>query len=337
MELTIKKAVRGQKKARILIAGPAGAGKTMTSLLVARGLAGKDKILVIDTEHGSASLYADYCDFDVLELPDHEVSTYVSALRSAAAAKYGTVVVDSASHLWQQILDKSKKMSGNSFANWGKLGTEYEEFVKAALNYPGHMVITTRAKIKYEQEGGKVKPIGLDPIMRDGFEYEVDIYGMIDVDHNMAIRKTRIKDLADKIITKPGEELGTYIGDWLSSGAVTAETKPAPKAPAKALAAPAIDGLTSPIVTATGYIDPPSDVAAHVLESICKFHKKTIEQAYDADPEWVFAAVDQPKRLAKCLPIDQAALVEFVRLVRTDIRQTVESSLNKTLETEETV
>jgi AAA domain len=334
MELKIKKAVRGQKKARILIAGPAGAGKTMTSLLVARGLAGKDKILVIDTEHGSASLYADYCDFDVLELPDHEVGTYVSALRSAAAAKYGTVVVDSASHLWQQILDKSKKMSGNSFANWGKLGTEYEEFVKAALSYPGHMVITTRAKIKYEQEGGKVKPIGLDPIMRDGFEYEVDIYGMIDVDHNMAIRKTRIKDLADKIITKPGEELGKYIGDWLSSGAVAAEVKPGPQAPLK--------GTTAHVVTytETGNAEtppPPADVCGHVLESICKFHKKTIEQAYDLDPDWVFAAVDNPKRLAKCLPIDQAALIEFVRLVRTDIRQTVTDSLNTTLETEEKV
>lgn len=334
MELKIKKAIRGQKKARILIAGPAGAGKTMTSLLVARGLAGKDKILVLDTEHGSASLYADYCDFDVMELPDHEVSTYVSALRSAAAAKYGTVVVDSASHLWQQILDKSKKMSGNSFANWGRLGAEYEEFVKAALNYPGHMVLTTRAKIKYEQEGGKVKTIGLDPIMRDGFEYEVDIYGMIDVDHNMAIRKTRIKDLADRVITKPGEELGKYIGDWLSSGAVTAEVKPASKAPAKALAAPVVAVKTVPPADLP---PPPADVAAHVLESICKFRGNSIEQAYDADPEWVFAAVDNPKRLAKCLPIDQAALVEFVRLVRTDIRQTVESSLNKTLETEEKV
>ena len=106
------------------------------------------------------------------------------------------------------------------------------------------------------------------------------------------------------------------------------------KVPAKTLAAPVVAVKTVPPADLP---PPPADVAAHVIESICKFRGKSIEQAYDADPEWVFAAVDNPKRLAKCLPIDQAALVEFVRLVRTDIRQTVESSLNKTLETEEKV
>lgn len=201
----------------------------MSALRIASGLKGEGKVLLLDTERGSAKLYADKVDFDTADLPDHKVETYVEAIRAAANMDYEVLIVDSASHLWQEVLDMSAKMQGNSFTNWNKLGSLYNQFVEAVLNYPKHIIVTTRAKMKYEQveEGGKKKvlPMGLDPIMRDGFEYEVDVYGLIDVDHNMTIRKTRIEFLADQIITKPGEELGEKIRDWLLS----AEDAPEPK------------------------------------------------------------------------------------------------------------
>ncbi|MEG0635799.1 MAG: AAA family ATPase, partial [Pseudomonas sp.] len=57
-----KKAERKQAKLRLALAGPSGSGKTFSALLMAKGLGGR--IAVIDTEHGSASLYADIADFD---------------------------------------------------------------------------------------------------------------------------------------------------------------------------------------------------------------------------------------------------------------------------------
>ena len=60
-----KKATKTQARARIALSGPAGSGKTYTALAWATAL-GKS-IAFIDTERGSASLYADVFDFDVLD------------------------------------------------------------------------------------------------------------------------------------------------------------------------------------------------------------------------------------------------------------------------------
>lgn len=230
MALQITKAVREKRPARILICGPSGSGKTMTALRIAHGLAGeKGKILLLDTERGSAKLYSTVCDFDTAELPDYAYDTYIEGIREAAEHKYDVLIVDSASHAWAELLDQHNKMQGNSFANWGKIGGKYEQLVQALVTYPRHIIVTCRAKMKYEQNDKKqVTPIGLDPIMRDGFEYEFDLYGMIDIDHNMTIRKTRIEQFADKIINKPGATLGVDIAAWLDGG-IDVEGKPAAK------------------------------------------------------------------------------------------------------------
>ncbi len=325
MELSIKKAVRGAKKARILLAGPSGSGKTLSALLIASGLADGAPVLMIDTEQGSASLYADYADFDVMELPNAEAITYVNALKKAASLKYGTIIIDSASHLWQQILDMSKKMPGNSFANWGKLGALYDEFVKAMLAYPGHVVVTTRAKTKFEQVDKKVVPMGLDPIMRDGFEYEVDIFGMIDIDHNMSIRKTRIRDLADRIITKPGKEFGEYVAKWLESGAPPAqkiETPPqalerqlTPEEEADAKVAELEEQKekaqplkASPVLQP--YLTPPED---KVIETNCRYEGQKIKDIHALDPKWIPSVLADEKKKARLLDADRYAMESFMR------------------------
>src|SRR5690606_10635059 len=67
--LAFKRAQRAQRKARIGLIGPSGSGKTYTALMLAKGLTGDGgRIAVIDTENNSASLYADECEFDVLNL-----------------------------------------------------------------------------------------------------------------------------------------------------------------------------------------------------------------------------------------------------------------------------
>ncbi len=58
-----QKATRKKAKARVGIVGPAGSGKTFSSLQIAFGMGGK--VAVIDTEHGSADLYAHLGDYDV--------------------------------------------------------------------------------------------------------------------------------------------------------------------------------------------------------------------------------------------------------------------------------
>ena len=89
--MTFKKAERRQHKPKLAITGPSGSGKTFSGLLLASGM-GK-KIAVIDTENGSASLYADMdkgplkgMKFDVLEIdPPYTIDKYVRAIEEAQA------------------------------------------------------------------------------------------------------------------------------------------------------------------------------------------------------------------------------------------------------------
>ena len=45
------------------------------------------------------------------------------------------------------------------------------------------------------------------PIQRDGMEYEFDVVGDMDLDHNLLISKSRCSALADAVISKPGAKV----------------------------------------------------------------------------------------------------------------------------------
>ena len=81
--MTIEKATRKKQKLRLLIEGAAGSGKTMTALKIAKGLVGEDaKIVVLDTENGSASLYSDRFDFYTTELkPPYSPQNYILKIK----------------------------------------------------------------------------------------------------------------------------------------------------------------------------------------------------------------------------------------------------------------
>jgi KaiC/GvpD/RAD55 family RecA-like ATPase len=111
---------------RLAIAGPSGSGKTYSALLIARGLVGPEgRIAVIDTERGSASLYADLTPFDVAELaPPFTPERYVEAIRAAEKAGYDAIVIDSLSHAWAgpggilDLHDAAAAKEKNAFAAW---------------------------------------------------------------------------------------------------------------------------------------------------------------------------------------------------------------------------
>lgn len=110
MPLEIKKAVRRALPLQIAFVGPTNSGKTLSALLFSAGLVGpNEKIAVIDTEHGRASLYADNRrvlqalpqGFDVLELdaPYHP-KRFIEAIDKAESAGYKVCIIDSSSDSW---------------------------------------------------------------------------------------------------------------------------------------------------------------------------------------------------------------------------------------------
>lgn len=223
-------ASKAQRKARIALAGPSGSGKTFTGLTLAAALA--DRVAVIDTERGSASLYSDRFTFDTLQMHTYDPRDLVKALAAAGAAGYGAVLVDSLSHFWEgtggmlEQVDAAAKRSGggNSFAGWKDARPMERAMIDALLAYPGHVLVTMRTKTEYvveeDSRGRKVpRKIGLKPVQREGIEYEFDVVGDLDLENNLVVTKTRCADLSGEVINRPGELLGKRLLAWLDDGA----------------------------------------------------------------------------------------------------------------------
>lgn len=237
-----KPAQRTQARMRLAIAGPSGSGKTYSALLVARGLVGPEgRIAVIDTERGSASLYADLTPFDVCELaPPFAPERYIEALRAAENASYDVVIIDSLSHAWAgpggvlDLHDAAAAKEKNSFAAWRLVTPRHNDLVDAVLQSPCHIIATLRSKQEYAQvdDGGKRKVIklGMAPVQRDGMEYEFTVFLDLDASHNAVASKDRTS-LLDGLVFRPTEETGRRLREWLDGAVPEPQPHPAPVQP----------------------------------------------------------------------------------------------------------
>jgi hypothetical protein len=232
-QLTFRSATKEQAKARIALTGPTGSGKTYTALVIGTRLA--DRVALIDTEHGSASKYADEFTFDTLQFATFEPRALVDALAVAAQGAYEVVIVDSLSHFWsgtggmlEQVDNAAKRAgAGNSFAGWKEVRPMERAMIEALLAYPGHVIVTMRSKTDYvvetDERGRKVpRKVGLKPEQREGIEYEFDIVGDLDYENVLVVSKSRAKSLSGLVIRKPGVEFADSVLAWLNDG------KPAP-------------------------------------------------------------------------------------------------------------
>jgi hypothetical protein len=241
MALQFKKAQKSQAKLRLALTGPAGSGKTFTALAIGTNL-GK-RLGVIDSERGSASLYADRFSFEALDLPDTRPETYLEALKAAAAEGLDVVVIDSWSHAWESLKDRAEpvakaKYKGNTWSAWSELTPVQNALVDAILKYPGHVICCMRTKTAWEVEKdertGKSKPVkvGLAPIQREGVDYEFTIVLEMSDGGIARVSKTRMDGISERVIQKPGKEFANELLTWLNSGAPVAATPFNPTVPA---------------------------------------------------------------------------------------------------------
>lgn len=225
-----QQAIKQEAKLRLAIAGPAGSGKTYTGLLIASHLANGGKIAVVDTEHGSASKYADLFTFDVMEMtPPFHPDRFVDAIQEAQKAGYSVIVLDSLSHEWSgtggilEVVDNiaARSNSKNTFAAWKQGSPLQNKLVDTIIGCDIHVIATLRTKQDYvieADERGKMTPkkIGLAPVQRDGFEYEFDVVMNMDNDNTGVIVKTRCPALSGGLFKKPGKDMADILTQWLT-------------------------------------------------------------------------------------------------------------------------
>ena len=218
--MPFKRATKQQSKLRLAIAGPAGSGKTFTALTLATTLAKGSPIALIDTEHGSASKYADQFEFDTLELSNFDPRNYIKAIHEAEEAGYAVLIIDSLSHAWNgtggalELVEtiSRRNQKNNSFNAWGEVTPLQNKLIDTIIGSRMHITATMRTKTEYviEQVNGKSVPrkVGMAPIQRADVEYEFDIYADMDIDNTMIIQKSRCSALFGQVISKPDASLG---------------------------------------------------------------------------------------------------------------------------------
>jgi hypothetical protein len=225
--MQLKKASRKQVKLRLNISAPSGAGKTYSALLMAKGLVGDwDKIAVIDTENGSASLYSNLGEFNVVDLQaPFTPEKYAEALKACVDGGMECVIIDSTTHEWNCLLEENEllaqaKFRGNTWSAWSQTTPRHDKFVQAVLHCPAHVITCTRSKTETVMgDDKKVKKVGMKDIQREGWEFELTVSLNIDRDTHCAIpSKDRTNLFEGKnpfIIT---EKTGEMIKEWCESG-----------------------------------------------------------------------------------------------------------------------
>lgn len=214
-----KKASKKEAKLRLAIQGASGSGKTWSSLILAQSL-GK-KIAVVDTEKGSASLYSDKFEFDVLELPAgfHTPEHYIKAITEAEQEGYDVLVIDSITHEWQACLDLVTAIGGNSFTAWGKITPRHNKFVNAILSSKMHIIATMRSKQDYvlQDRNGKQVPtkVGMASVQREGLDYEFTMVFELNENHVAKATKDR-SGIFDGKDFEINEDTGNQILSWLN-------------------------------------------------------------------------------------------------------------------------
>lgn len=236
--MQIQVAQKKKVKLKVGMSGASGFGKTYSALLLAFGAMKElhpnlsddecwSKIVVIDTENESASLYADLGPYNVINLePPYSPERYIEAIDAVLAAGMELVVIDSITHEWDGsggCLDIQSSLGGR-YQDWVKVTPRHQAFINKILQSPIHVITTVRRKQDYEMTKdsmGKlqVQKAGTKEITRDGFEYELTLnFEFINDNHMVKASKDRTgiyMNEPDFVITT---ETGKKLIQWANSG-----------------------------------------------------------------------------------------------------------------------
>jgi hypothetical protein len=232
--MQLRKATRKQAKIRLGLSAVSGGGKTYSAIQIAKGLCGDlSKVSIIDTENGSADLYAHLGEFNVLPLTaPFTPERYIEAIKTCEAAGMEVIIIDSISHEWDgkggslEIVESL----GGKYQDWAKVTPRHQAFIEAILHSPAHIITTVRRKQDYEmiKENGKIRieKGGLKEITREGFEYELTVNLELDTTHHVSVSKDRTGLFMGKPTFIPTEATGKLIADWCNQGDENLDVSP---------------------------------------------------------------------------------------------------------------
>lgn len=235
--VTFTRAQRKGAHVIITLYGESGSGKTLSAIMLARGLVGPEgKLAVLDTEAGRALIYANVTAFDHAELtPPFSPDRYCLAIKDAESAGYQALVIDQASSAWEGLggileqAEAGKNQKGEALqglVKWSRPKAIQKKFVQTLITTPMHLIICLRAKEKMVQKGGEISSGGYVPIQDKRFIYETTVQLFMPTDQDVKKRGIpRIDKCPEDLLPAfpPGERIsiatGERIAEWVAGGA----------------------------------------------------------------------------------------------------------------------
>lgn len=166
---------------RMFMYGMAGAGKTLSALMIAKQIGGK--VAVLDTEAGRSShklrsKYLEGFTWDTCILSSPSVEDYITAIETAVKEGYSTIIIDSVTPEWEAVSSSQISLSQkgvNNFQSWGKAKVPHKVFLSTILSAQINIICTCRSKTEYVVENGKPQRVGLAPQQDPNLPYFFDI------------------------------------------------------------------------------------------------------------------------------------------------------------------
>ncbi len=237
MAMEIRKAQRGNSKPLIGLHSQSGAGKTYSALLLARGFVGATgTICMIETEAGRGEAYADPEEYpeiggyDVVSLTgDFSSVRYGEAIETVEGGAYGALIIDSASHEWENVGGVLDWAAKNAETKRGVLVWQQpkiahkKHFVLKFTNTPIPLVILCmRSRYPMIDTGRTgndkwIKSATLDPIQSDDILFEMFVHGWVGLgDHAFHCDRCTARGLETLFAeTKPiSLETGQQLRAW---------------------------------------------------------------------------------------------------------------------------
>jgi hypothetical protein len=251
-------AVRQQILLRAGFAGTTGSGKSYTAYMLGARMVekmGLGPMFVIDSENRSALRYAfsprtgKGFHFKHVAMPsdDYSPQRYMAAIDFCERSGAGVIIIDSLSHAWNgingvleqvdSVTEKSRNPKDTFGQGWKTMTPIQNDLIARILSSSVHVIFTLRSKTHYEvveNDRGRKEPVkmGLQPIQRDGVDYEPDMFfDMTAPDNVLWVGKSRalgMPDLAPGVqFKKPDVDFADLVIAWLEDGEV-APPKAAP-------------------------------------------------------------------------------------------------------------
>lgn len=242
MSFEIRPATRVGVKPLIRFYGKSSSGKTMSALLVGRGIVGpKGRIILVDTESGRGELFADVIpgSYECVSVgPPFTPARYTEAIE-VAESKADIVIVDSLSHehngdgglldaqeseLDRMAGDDWKKREACKMAAWIKPKLEHKKFIGRLLRLKCGLICCLRGeeKVHMVKDEGKTKIVTdqfSSPIFDKNFIFELLInFETIakDGQGGYVIPRKITHPSITPLLPKEGEQIGIAFGEALA-------------------------------------------------------------------------------------------------------------------------